>query len=98
MNEEELEKYCQALDLTVSPDNELRKEAEKFILESMSKPNFMVAMLQISSNVEWNNGRKIDVTQAAAIQLKNMAETHWRYEEGDEFTQQMIEQDSKVII
>lgn len=98
MDEEQLEKFCQALDLTVSPDNDLRKEAEKFILESMSKPHFVVAMLQIASNPDWNKDRKIDVTQAAAIQLKNMAETHWRYQEGDEFTQQMIEQDSKVII
>jgi hypothetical protein len=33
MEGEEIEKFCSALDLTVSPDNVLRKEAEKFIIE-----------------------------------------------------------------
>lgn len=97
MDEEQIERFCQALDLSVSPDNKLRKEAEKFIIESMDKPGFIVAMLQIASNSAYNDGRKIDITQAAAIQLKNMAETHWRYEDNDH-AKELREEGCKVII
>ena len=90
MDEEEIEKFCSALDLSVSPDNALRKEAETFLVESMEKPHFAVAMLQIASNPDFNANRNIDITQAAAIQLKNMAESHWRYKD-DELAREMKE-------
>mmetsp|Transcript_8250 Transcript_8250/g.9353 ORF Transcript_8250/g.9353 Transcript_8250/m.9353 type:complete len:95 (+) Transcript_8250:92-376(+) len=63
----------------------------------MEKPHFIVAMLQIASSLDYNKDRKIDVTQAAAIQLKNMAETHWRYKD-DAYTQEMAEEGCKVIV
>lgn len=97
MDEEEVEKFCSALDLSVSPDNNLRKEAETFIIESMEKPHFIVAMLQIASRPEWNNGRKIDVNQAASIQLKNMAESHWRYEDS-KYVEELREEGAKAIL
>lgn len=70
MEAEGIEKFCSALDLSVSPDNAIRKEAETFIVEAMEKPHFVVAMLQIASNPDFNKDRRIDITQAAAIQLK----------------------------
>lgn len=97
MDEEQIEKYCSALDLSVSPDNTLRKEAETFLVESMEKPHFTVAMLQIASNPDYNKNRKIDITQAAAIQFKNMTETHWRYKD-DEYTKECMEERRCIII
>ena len=97
MDQEIIEKYCQALDLSVSSDNQLRKEAETFIIEQMETPNYIAIMLQISSNVDFNKDRKIDITQAAAIQLKNVVETHWKYKD-DEFAKEMKEEGNKVII
>jgi importin-7 len=97
MDEEEIEKFCSALDLSVSSDNTLRKEAETFLVESMEKPHFVVAMLQIASNPDYNANRNIDITQAAAIQLKNMAESHWRYKD-DELSREMKEDGWRVII
>ena len=96
-SEIEHDKFCSALELSISPDNDLRKEAEKFIIESMEKPHFVVAMLQIASNPEFNKDRNADVTQAASIQLKNMAESHWRYKD-DKLTQEMKEEGCKVIV
>jgi len=97
MDEEQIQNFWSALDLSVSPDNELRKEAETFIVQAMDKPHFIVAMMQITSNPEYNNGRKIDITQAASIQLKNMAEKHWKYKD-DELTKELKEEGSTVII
>jgi hypothetical protein len=97
MEGEEIEKFCSALDLTVSPDNVLRKEAEKFIIEWMEKPYFVVAMLQIASNNDYNIGRRNDITQAAAIQLKNMADSHWRYVD-DDYARDMKQEGWRVII
>lgn len=97
MDEELIERFCKALDLSVSPDNALRKEAETFIIEAMDQPHFIVVMLQIASNVSYNEGRKIDITQAAAIQLKNITETHWRYENNDH-AKELREDGIKVIV
>lgn len=97
MDEETIEKYCQALDLSVSPDNDLRKQAEAFIIEGMETPGFIAAMLHISSNPDLNRDRKIDITQAAAIQFKNIVETHWKYKD-DEYAKEMREDGYKVII
>lgn len=36
-------------------------------------------MLHIATNPKYNDNRRIDVTQAAAIQFKNMTEIHWRF-------------------
>lgn len=38
-------------------------------------------MLHIASTPAYNEGRKVDVNQAAAIQFKNMAEIHWRFKD-----------------
>ena len=97
MDAETIEKYCQALDLSVSPDNELRKQAETFIIEGMETPDFIAAMLHISSNPDLNRDRKIDITQAAAIQFKNIVETHWKYKD-DDYAKEMREDGYKVII
>ena len=97
MEDEEIEKYCTALELSISPDNQLRKEAETYIIESMEKPLFVVAMLQICSNPDYNKDRKIDVTHAASIQLKNMAENHWRFQD-DEYTKEIREEGWRAII
>lgn len=97
MDEELVEKYCQALDLSCSPDNDLRKQAEAFILEGMETPDYIAVMLQISSNPDYNRERKIDVTQAAAIQFKNVVEGHWKYKD-DDYAREMKEDGNKVII
>ena len=97
MEDEDIEKYITALEFSVSPDNSLRKEAETYIIDSMEKPHFVVAMLQIASNPEYNKDRKIDVTQAASIQLKNMAESHWRYKD-DDFTREIREDGGRAIV
>jgi len=65
--------------MSLSPDNESRRKAEKYVVDAMNMNGFCSAMLTIASNSEYNNNRKADVSQAAAIQFKNMAETHWRF-------------------
>ncbi|CAI2377678.1 unnamed protein product [Moneuplotes crassus] len=97
MDEETIEEYCQALGPSVPQDNDLRKQAEAFIIEGMETPGFIAAMLHISSNPDLNRGRKIDISQAAAIQFKNIVETHWKYKD-DEYAKEMREDGYKVII
>ena len=63
----------------------------------MENPQFITAMLQIVSNPAYNEGRKIDITQAAAIQFKNIVEHHWKYKD-DEHSQLMKEDGYRVII
>ena len=74
-----VEKLCQALELSLSPNNETRHEAENYVFEAMEWNGFCSATLHIASTPSYNEGRKVDVNQAAAIQFKNMAETHWRF-------------------
>ena len=79
MDEEVILKLWDALEFSLSPDNELRRDAEKFVYDSMEMNGFWSAMLHIATHPQYKEGRRIDVTQAAAIQFKNMAEIHWRF-------------------
>jgi hypothetical protein len=67
------------LEHSLSPNNELRKKAEKYVYESMKMSGFTSAMLHISTNEKSNKGGNGKITQAAAIQFKNMSQTHWRF-------------------
>jgi importin-7 len=63
-------------------------------------------MLYISTNKSSNEGRKSKITQAAAIQFKNMAQTHWRFRDDthardacvDGFRFIIISEDDKVYV
>jgi hypothetical protein len=79
MDEESITNLWDALELTLSPDNVTRKKAEQFVYQSMKIAGFTSAMLHICSNSKYNEGKKVDVSQAASIQFKNMAEIHWRF-------------------
>lgn len=79
MDDQVIAKLCDALELTLSPDNQIRREAEKYVYDSMAMNGFCSAMLHISTDPKYREGRKVDVNQAAAIQFKNMAEFHWRF-------------------
>ena len=45
----------------------------------MTMNGFCSAMLHIATEAKYLEDRKVNVAQAAAIQLKNMAEIHWRF-------------------
>ena len=63
----------------------------------MKKPHFLVAMLIIPSNPELNKETKIDVTQAASNQFKNLTENNWRYKDYV-FAQEIREDGVRTII
>lgn len=84
MDTSKIEKFVDALENTGNPDNEKRKEVESFIQAEKQLPGFCQAMMQIASNADYAQNRVFDVNLAAAIQLKNMVEHHWRFtSEGD---------------
>ncbi|CAI2372071.1 unnamed protein product [Moneuplotes crassus] len=78
-NAEIVTQLCEALENSLSPDNEIRRNAEKFVVDSMPMNGFCSAMLHIATEKKYMEGRKVNVAQAAAIQLKNMAEFYWRF-------------------
>jgi importin-7 len=79
MESSKLQEYLDALENTGCSDNDKRKHAEVYIQESKKHPGFCQAMMQIASNSEYAQNRSFDVNLAAAIQLKNMADYHWKY-------------------
>lgn len=79
MDESVISQLCDALECSLSPDNEVRRKAEKYVFDSMEMNGFCSAMLHIATNQGYNEGRKVDISQAASIQLKNMTELHWRF-------------------
>jgi len=79
MESSKLINFVEALENTGCNDNEKRKLAEGFIQEEKKNQGFVQAMMQIASNSEYAQGRSFDVNLAAAIQLKNMADYHWKH-------------------
>jgi hypothetical protein len=71
--------FVEALENTGCPDNEKLKAAANFIEDAKKNPGFCQIMMQIASNAEYAHERVFDVNLAAAIQLKNMADMHWKY-------------------
>ena len=62
-------------------------------------------MLQIAANrdvstlhIKYNIGKKIDICQAAAIQLKNMAEVHWWFWSHEHAKEILADYDFKYIL
>lgn len=50
MEESDIPRLCEALELTLSPDNQIRRKAEKFVYEAMAHNGFCSAMLHIATN------------------------------------------------
>ena len=96
MDETIVEQLWQALELSLSNDNETRRTAENFIFECMDLQGFCPSMLHISTNPMYYESRKGDVAQAAAIQFKNMAEFHWRTFSED-IKQKLINERERII-
>ena len=74
-----INELCNALENSLSPDNALRRNAEKIVFDSMAMNGFCSAMLHIATETKFMEGRKVNVAQAAAIQFKNIADIHWKF-------------------
>ena len=65
----------QSLAATLSPDPELRKQAEAFIENAQRQPGYCSALLEVSGNTQ----QDANVALAAAVQLGTLVEFHWKY-------------------
>ena len=67
----------QALQMSMNPSPDSRKQAEQFIIESQRLPGYMTYLLAIASNKQVEHATAL----AAAVQLGTLVEYHWKFKD-----------------
>jgi hypothetical protein len=67
----------QALQMSMNPSPDSRKQAEQFIIESQRQPGYMTSLLAIASNKQVEPATAL----AAAVQLGTLVEYHWKFKD-----------------
>lgn len=66
---------AQSLAASLSSEQNLRKQAEDFILQASSQPGYASALLDISGDTS----QDASINHAAAVQLGTLVEFHWKF-------------------
>lgn len=65
----------QSLAASLSPDANLRQQAEQFLLEAQARQDYVSALLEVSADAVLDQ----NLALAAAVQLGQIVDRHWRF-------------------
>ena len=75
----------QSLAASLNPDQAIRRQAEQFLIEAQSRPDYCSALLEVSAD----NTIDHNLSLSAAVQLGQLVDVHWKFhsaEQADKIT------------
>ena len=70
-----IEQLKQALGATLNPDAATRQQAEQFLQQSQSRPDYCSSILEVSADASLEG----NLALAASVQLGTMVDWHWKF-------------------